>query len=621
MSENVFLMSLSGSAVFLLWGLLSRLAGGRFGARWQYAAMKLVLLFLLVPVGPCLQWLGELWPAAEVVSAGTVTALPDGELTAAVVETVPGVLPDTPQVVISSAAHQAVLLLWGICAAGILAYKCGRFLKFRYMLQKNGLEEPSEAMWAVLHACGQELGRSRPVRLWVSSAAPVPFASGLVHPVIVLPKRECSEQELQYILLHELTHITCGDLWVRWLAMVASAVHWWNPLVYLWNRKLVMYSEESCDERVVVNWPPRERGDYGRVLLKTACASAMPEGLTASISTTKLLQRRLRNMLHTKKVTRKQKVLTAAVLAALIFCGSAAAFAIQSPVAVAEETTHETDRPDSSVSAQPLPPDESGNAPAEPPKETTEPTLEEQPGQESEEAPVEPLKEPVTEPPLDEQTSQESGQDSSAVKPEEPVAGPEPNPEEEEEPKEQPIPEKYQNAVRGDAQLIIARGGTILPDDDPEAYRRINGVYYKQYASKESTEDLLYLRTEYEVGNWDLLSPVDQKLVKETLVDGDYPKNSSGESYGTTLLASFVGYKPDLVSAVGTHGERGYIREAEIDAIPDFFEKDCPHEFIVPLYDSEGTAIGEFSVGCGGHLSETMTLEEAREAALKGPPY
>lgn len=136
MSENVFLMSLSGSAVFLLWGLLSRLAGGRLGARWQYAAMQLVLLFLLIPVGPCLQWLGALWPAEEV-SAGAVATFPDGELTAAVVGTVPSVLPNAPQVVISAAVHQAVLLLWGICAAGILTYKCGRFLRFRYLLKKT----------------------------------------------------------------------------------------------------------------------------------------------------------------------------------------------------------------------------------------------------------------------------------------------------------------------------------------------------------------------------------------------------------------------------------------------------------------------------------------------------
>ena len=602
MSENLFLMSLSGSAVFLLWGLLSRLVGDRLGTRWQYAALKLVLLFLLIPVGPCLQWLGGLWPAAEV-SAGAVAALPHGELTAAVVGAVPAVLSDTPQVVISATAHQVVLLVWGICAAGILAYKCSRFIKFRHMLQKSGLEEPSEEMRAVLQACQQELGMSRPVRLWVSAAAPTPFASGLVHPVIVLPKQECSKQELQYILIHELTHITCGDLWVRWLAMVAGAVHWWNPLIYLWNLKLVMYSEESCDERVVVNWPSRERGDYGRVLLKTACASTMPEELTASISTTKLLQRRLLNMLRTKKVTRKQKVLAVAVLLALGICGSAAAFAIQSPVAVEEETTpvYETDRPDGSASAPQLLPDGSGNAPMESPKENGKPALEEQPGHESGDTPVEPPEEETTEPAPEEQTGQEDGQDASTV-----------------EPEEQPIPGEYQNALRGDAQLIVSRGGTLLPDDDPEAYCKINGVYYKQFAAKGSTADVWYMMTEYEVGNWDLLSPIDQKIAKETLVDGEYPKNSSGESYGGTMLAGYVGYAPDLVSAQGTQGESGYIREAEIDALPNLPKEKCPHTFTVPLYDSEGIAIGEFAVGCGGHYSETMTLEEARAAALEG---
>lgn len=299
-------------------------------------------------------------------------------------------------------------------------------------------------------------------------------------------------------------------------------------------------------------------------------------------------------MLRAKKVTRKQKVLAVAVLLALGICGSAAAFAIQSPVAVEKETTHETDRLDSSASAQQVPPDGNGNAPVEPSKEET------------------------TEPLLEEQTGQEDGQAASAAEPEKPTVGQETKPDVEEEPEEQPIPEEYQNALRGDAQLIISRGGTLLPDDDPEAYCKINGVYYKQFAAKGSTADVWYMMTEYEVGNWDLLSPIEQKIAKETLVDGEYPKNSSGESYGGTMLAGYVGYAPDLVSAQGTQGESGYIREAEIDALPNLPKEKCPHTFTVPLYDSEGRVIGEFAVSCGGHYSETMTLEEARAAALEG---
>ena len=107
--------------------------------------------------------------------------------------------------------------------------------------------------------------------------------------------------------------------------MLAAAIHWWNPLVWLWNRKCIELSEESCDAQVVSGLSSRDRADYGRVLLKTACRAEMPEGLMASLSSAELLQRRLTKMLHAKALTKKQKRLSAGVLAALLLCGSAAA--------------------------------------------------------------------------------------------------------------------------------------------------------------------------------------------------------------------------------------------------------------------------------------------------------
>ena len=42
--------------------------------------------------------------------------------------------------------------------------------------------------------------------------------------------------------------------------------------------------------------------------------------------------------------------------------------------------------------------------------------------------------------------------------------------------------------------------------------------------------------------------------------NGDYPVNSKGEAYGSAMLASVVGYEPDLISAIGTDGIEGYLR-------------------------------------------------------------
>ncbi|MCI8808505.1 MAG: hypothetical protein HFF84_00015 [Oscillibacter sp.] len=43
------------------------------------------------------------------------------------------------------------------------------------------------------------------------------------------------------------------------------------------------------------------------------------------------------------------------------------------------------------------------------------------------------------------------------------------------------------------------------------------------------------------------------------MVNGDYPRNSQGQTYGNTCGYKLAGYEPDLAAAVGTQGEEGYI--------------------------------------------------------------
>ena len=50
--------------------------------------------------------------------------------------------------------------------------------------------------------------------------------------------------------------------------------------------------------------------------------------------------------------------------------------------------------------------------------------------------------------------------------------------------------------------------------------------------------------------------PVDdflQQLAEQWLIDGEYPKNSKGETYGPDVLSMLVGYQPDLIAATATN--------------------------------------------------------------------
>lgn len=168
------------------------------------------------------------------------------------------------------------------------------------------------------------------------------------------------------------------------------------------------------------------------------------------------------------------------------------------------------------------------------------------------------------------------------------------------------MPENY---VGGSKELILARGGTLLPDDDPASFVRTEGVYYKLYEDKNGI-----LRKEYDLGNRDELKSRLWDAADE-LVDGQFPVNSNGESYGELGLSQYVGYDPVLSAAVGTNGKQGYIRETEVAAITVPPVAKCPHEFFVNLYESDGTTvIGEFPVGRGGHFSGNgMDVEEVKD--------
>lgn len=93
--------------------------------------------------------------------------------------------------------------------------------------------------------------------------------------------------------------------------------------------------------------------------------------------------------------------------------------------------------------------------------------------------------------------------------------------------------------------------------------------------------------------------------------------------YGTVRTAKLVGYKPDLIAAVGNGGVEGYVRmddmrpnitsEADIEAYYEKLENDPD----IPLYDMNGNVIGTFTIGGNEDLApEATTVEEARAAIM-----
>lgn len=152
-----------------------------------------------------------------------------------------------------------------------------------------------------------------------------PVLTGFVRPMIILPKTDYTNNELDMILKHELTHYRRGDLWMKLLFIISNAVHWFNPLVYVLRRAANRDMEYSCDERVVRNTDISFRRDYSMTILRCAAGGMRTTFSTYFSEDKKNLKNRFSNILSLRK---KRGLAICAALAILaVMCAGIFGFA------------------------------------------------------------------------------------------------------------------------------------------------------------------------------------------------------------------------------------------------------------------------------------------------------
>lgn len=106
--------------------------------------------------------------------------------------------------------------------------------------------------------------------VYICSAALAPVLMGIKKPQILLPCGEYEGERLQFILDHELAHLKRKDLWAKLLFSLARTLHWFNPLVFLLERRAALDMEFLCDSHVVKNFTRDEKKKYSETLLSFA---------------------------------------------------------------------------------------------------------------------------------------------------------------------------------------------------------------------------------------------------------------------------------------------------------------------------------------------------------------
>jgi hypothetical protein len=130
-----------------------------------------------------------------------------------------------------------------------------------------------------------ELDLDRHVTLLTLAGRSMPMTWGTWRPVILLPADadQWSETRRHDVLLHELAHVERRDCLTHLIAVCATAVYWFHPLVWVAARGLRVERERACDDRVIAGGA--RPSEYAEHLLEIAHAfAARPVTAFASLA-------------------------------------------------------------------------------------------------------------------------------------------------------------------------------------------------------------------------------------------------------------------------------------------------------------------------------------------------
>ncbi|MEO7292864.1 MAG: M56 family metallopeptidase, partial [Ginsengibacter sp.] len=159
-----------------------------------------------------------------------------------------------------SVAYLLLLVFFSLRLINI--YRFTHFIKF------HGLQKP-DAEWKIFtERVARHMGITRKIKLWVSHHIDVPATIGFIKPVILIPLasvNKLSPDQLEAIILHELSHIKRNDYLINLFVSLIETILFFNPFVVLLARIIKRERENCCDDFVIQY--QYDRYDYASALL------------------------------------------------------------------------------------------------------------------------------------------------------------------------------------------------------------------------------------------------------------------------------------------------------------------------------------------------------------------
>jgi len=140
---------------------------------------------------------------------------------------------------------------------GVTCFLFFRFaMQYRYtnLICSQEIHKPEASIRIYVQQIAERMGIHKPIKVWMSAIVDTPMTIGFLKPVILMPIASInglSIQQVEAILLHELSHIKRNDYLVNLMIASIDILLFFNPFSKLFVNTIKKEREHSCDDLVM----------------------------------------------------------------------------------------------------------------------------------------------------------------------------------------------------------------------------------------------------------------------------------------------------------------------------------------------------------------------------------
>lgn len=277
---KVLYMSLIGSIVGILMLGITKLFDNKLSAKWKCAIWMIPVIFLMIPISRIEINTQNNFPITAIVDKVETSFI---QTTPAILKEVVKSENDTVQSINATKAsantesnttnssltwYTLLPMIWIVgTSVSILIIVIGNINLIKRTSKDKKVED--SRIHLILMNCKRRLQINKTIGIRLQNGNASPCIYGIIKPNILVSKEfiKNSDEVIENVFMHELSHYKRKDMMTNIILLIMTSLHWFNPFVYRFFKKIRQEMELATDEIALSRMDKEQKKQYGLTLI------------------------------------------------------------------------------------------------------------------------------------------------------------------------------------------------------------------------------------------------------------------------------------------------------------------------------------------------------------------